>query len=252
MSESACAALSALFADTGLLVPALAVLVAGLMRGFAGFGSAMLMAPIFAVLFGSMDMVLTVVAIELGVSLQLFPKIRREVVWPTVLPMSAAACVAMPFGVWLLQNVDKALVVKAVSGIVLAFVVATLAGLRWRGRRGPVPSAIVGAVSGAMMSSTSVGGPPVLMYLLSGTDPPATIRANIVAYYFLTHFLLIALVLGAGAAGWQALARAAVLFPLMVLGAWIGSRLFDPGAERLYRNVTLAILAATGLFGVLR
>jgi hypothetical protein len=30
----------------------------------------------------------------------------------------------------------------------------------------------VGAVSGAMMATTSVGGPPVLLYLLSGNDPP--------------------------------------------------------------------------------
>jgi len=42
------------------------------MRGFAGFGSAMLMAPVFAILFGSADMVVTVVAIELVVSVQLF------------------------------------------------------------------------------------------------------------------------------------------------------------------------------------
>ena len=46
------------------------------MRGFAGFGSAMLMAPIFAILFGSAEMVVTVVAIELVVSLQLFPQVR--------------------------------------------------------------------------------------------------------------------------------------------------------------------------------
>ena len=43
-----------------------------------------------------------------------------------------------------------------------------------------------------MMATTSVGGPPVLLYLLSGNDPPAVNRANIVTYYFLTQFLLIA------------------------------------------------------------
>ena len=58
-------------------------LVAGLMRGFAGFGSAMLMAPIFAILFGSADMVVTVVAIELVVSLQLFPQVRQHADWKT-------------------------------------------------------------------------------------------------------------------------------------------------------------------------
>ena len=60
--------------------------VAGLMRGFAGFGSAMLMAPIFAMLFGSADMVVTVVAIELVVSFQLFPEAPRHANWQRLTP----------------------------------------------------------------------------------------------------------------------------------------------------------------------
>jgi len=111
----------------------------------------------------------------------------------------------------------------------------------------------VGAVSGAMMATTSVGGPPVLLYLLSGNDPPQVNRANIVTYYFLTQFLLIVIVLATGVAGLEALARAVVLFPVMVLGAWAGGRLFHGlASERLYRNVALVILFATGLFGLLR
>jgi hypothetical protein len=44
-----------------------------------------------------------------------------------------------------------------------------------------------------------------------------------------------------------------VLFPVMVLGAWLGGRMFHGlASERLYRNVALGILFATGLFGLLR
>jgi hypothetical protein len=64
---------------------------------------------------------------------------------------------------------------------------------------------------------------------------------------------LIVIVLATGVAGWDALARAAVLFPVMVLGAWIGGRAFHGlASERLYRRVALVILFATGLFGLLR
>ena len=59
--------------------------------------------------------------------------------------------------------------------------------------------------------------------------------------------------LATGVAGWDALARAAVLFPMMVLGAWLGGRMFHGlASERLYRNVALAILFATGVFGLSR
>ena len=159
----------------------------------------------------------------------------------------------MPLGVWLLASVDKNTIVTAVSALIVAFVVLMWSGWKYTGRRSAAAGVAVGAVSGAMMATTSVGGPPVLLYLLSGNDPPQVNRANIVTYYFLTQFLLIVIVLATGVAGLDALARAVVLFPVMVLGAWAGGRLFHGlASERLYRNVALVILFATGLFGLLR
>src|SRR2546430_16963816 len=99
--------ISHLFADIGLWTALGVTLIAGLMRGFAGFGSAMLMAPIFAILFGSAEMVVTVVAIELVVSLQLFPQVRGHADWKTLRPTSIAACAAMPLGAGLLPSVDQ-------------------------------------------------------------------------------------------------------------------------------------------------
>lgn len=242
-----------LFADTGLWIATGVTLVAGLMRGFAGFGSAMLMAPIFAILFGSAEMVVTIVAIELVVSLQLFPQVRTSADWKTLGPMSVAACIAMPLGVWALASVDKGTIVTAVSAVIVTFVVLMWSGWKYRGGRSAPATLTVGALSGAMMATTSVGGPPVLLYLLSGDDSPQVNRANIVTYYFLTQFLLIVIVLASGVAGWDALARAVVLFPMMIAGAHLGGRLFHGlASERLYRNVALGILFATGMFGLLR
>src|SRR6185369_11321197 len=134
-----------LFAGVGLWLALGVTLVAGLMRGFAGFGSAMLMAPIFAILFGSAEMVVTIVAIELVVSLQLFPQVRRDADWRVLAPMSIAACAAMPLGVWALASVDKGTIVTAVSAVIVAFVLLMWTGWRYRGRRSAAASAAVGA-----------------------------------------------------------------------------------------------------------
>ena len=252
MLDSILAYLASLFEATGFWLPAAVVLVAGLLRGFAGFGSAMLMAPVFAVLFGPTDMIATVVAIELAVSLQLFPAARRECDWRIIGPMSVVACLAMPFGAWLLASVDKGLIVKAVSGIIVVFVLILATGVRYHGRRSVAAGMAVGAISGVMMATTSVGGPPVLMYLLAGNDPPARHRANIITYYMATQFPLILIMFLYGLAGVGSIARGLVLLPLMLVGAGIGRLLFDPQSERLYRNVALVILFAAGAFGLLR
>jgi uncharacterized membrane protein YfcA len=229
-----------------------AALAAGLLRGFSGFGSAMLMAPIFALLFGSAEMVATVVAMELAISFHLFPAARRDCNWAVVAPMTVAACVAMPLGLWLLVSLDRVMLSKIVSALVAGFAALMLTGWRWTGMRGAFPSAVVGTVSGAMMATTSVGGPPVLLYMLSSDDSPATVRANAITYYFATQVLLLGLLFATGIVGASALLRAAVLFPFMLAGSWLGVRLFHGADDRFYRNVALGLLLAIGIFGLLR
>ena len=227
-----------------------AALVAGLLRGFAGFGSAMLMAPIFAILFGSAEMVATIVSMELAISFHLFPAARRDCDWGVVTPMTIAACIAMPLGLWLLVSLDRALLTKIVSALVAGFAAVMLAGWRWRGMRGAVPSAVVGTISGAMMATTSVGGPPVLLYMLSSHDRPATVRANAIMYYFATQIVLLAVLFATGIAGAPALLRAVILFPFMLAGSWLGVRLFRGADEGFYRRVALGLLLGVGIFGL--
>ena len=88
---------SLLLADPGgvLILAAITAAVAGLMRGFAGFGSAILMAPVFAVLLGPVHMVPMVAAVELPMSMMLFLGARRDVDWRFVAPLSAIAMIAI-------------------------------------------------------------------------------------------------------------------------------------------------------------
>jgi uncharacterized membrane protein YfcA len=245
--------IQSLFAETGLWTAIGVTLIAGLMRGFAGFGSA------------HADGADLRDPVRLGRDgrdrgrhrtrglAAALPQVRKHADWKVLTPMSIAACAAMPLGVWLLASVDKNTIVTAVSAVIVAFVILMWTGWKYHGKRSTVATVIVGSLSGAMMATTSVGGPPVLLYLLSGKDPPEVNRANIVTYYFLTQFLLIVIVLATGVAGVDALVRAVVLFPVMALGAWAGGRLFHGlASERLYRNVALGMLFATGLFGLLR
>jgi uncharacterized protein len=90
------------------------------------------------------------------------------------------------------------------------------------------------------------------MYLLAKEEPPEVHRANIIGYFMATSVALIALSLITGVVGLDALLRAIVLLPLMLLGAWIGGRLFRFADPKLYRTVALLLLLCVGLFGLLR
>jgi uncharacterized membrane protein YfcA len=243
---------SLLLADPGgvLIWAGITAFVAGLMRGFAGFGSAILMAPVFAVLLGPVHMVPMVAAVELPMSVMLFLGCRRQVDWRFVGPLSAIAIAAMPVGIWLLVTLDGAVITKAVSVIVLLFVAVLLTGWRYKGPRPLSLTLGIGGVSGAMMATTSVGGPPVLLYMLAAEIPAATIRANIVAYYLFTGVVLVAMVVGASPSGAAAVVDAGVVAPVILLSSWIGARLAGKAAENTYRRIAYLFLTVAGLFGL--
>ena len=243
---------SQLLADPGgiLVWAALTAFVAGLMRGFAGFGSAMLMAPIFSVLMSPAHMVPIVVSLEFPMGAMLFLGSRKDVEWSFVAPLSAIAVLAMPLGIWLLVSADTDFMTKAISTIVLAFVGVLALGWRYRGPR-PLPLTLgIGAVSGAMMATSSVGGPPVLLYMLAAEHPAQKIRANIVGYFFLTTIFLLALVLAASPTAIAAVVDAIVLLPVILLGSWIGSRLSGRAADQIYRRIAYVFLTGAAVFGL--
>lgn len=238
--------------DARLGVAAAAAVGAGLMRGFAGFGSAMLMAPIFAILFGPAEMVAIICMLELPVGLQLLPSALKHVQWRFVGPMSAAAVLFMPAGGWLLLTLEPELLKRGVAATVLAFALILLSGWRHTGRKSLPVACGLSAASGAMMASIGIGGPPVLLYMLSGPDDAQTNRANIILYFAATGVFLLAVVFGTGVVGASAFWRAVLLAPPFMLAAWLGARLFRKSSERLYRRIALAFLLGVGAFGLLR
>ena len=91
-----------------------------------------------------------------------------------------------------------------------------------------------------------------MVYLLSGRDAAATNRANFTGYFAVTLVVLIAMMALAGLIDRNALVTAAMLLPVFMLGAWVGSRLFRKSSEALYRRVALGLLFCVGLYGLLR
>ena len=238
--------------DTALAIAAIIAFAAGLMRGFAGVGSGMLMAPIFVLLFGPVETVAMIILLDLVVTAQLLPSVRQEIDWRVVGPMGGVAALLMPLGSWLLVSLDPEFIARAVALIVLLFALLLLTGWRYQGpKRLPVTLG-VGALSGVLIASTALGNPPVMLYLLSSRDSAARNRANFTGYFAVTLTLLLTWMLVLGLVSWTPALRALILLPLFMFAAWLGSRLFQQSSEELYRRVALGLLVCVGLYGLLR
>lgn len=225
--------------------------MAGLMRGFAGFGSAMVLSPLLSHYYSPAAAVLAIAVMEIAVSVQLIPRALPDVQWRFVGPATVAALAGMPLGIWALVAVDPDLIARFVAGVVLAFVLVLASGWRYGGPKRLPVTAAVGLSSGALLTSTSVGGPPVLIYMMAGDDPARRVRANIILYFAMLEVIApFALWLG-GAFVTEYAVLGALFCPAYMAGAWLGGRLFRESSERLYRRVALVFLSAIAVYGLL-
>ncbi len=119
-----------------------------------------------------------------------------------------------------------------------------LRGWRYAGEPRLATSVAVGAVSGAMTGATSIGGPPVILYLLSGSEPVETTRANLTLYIAVTSLMGMAVLWYLGLFDARAGQTSLWLAPTYYLGLLCGQRLFARFSEARFRQFTLILLIA--------
>lgn len=236
-----------------LALAALAVAVAGAVRGFAGFGAGLIMLGPLSVLYSLPAAVVAVAVIDAGASPAMLKGVWAKADRRRALIAAGAAALTLPLGTYILQTADPALL-RRIAGLgVLAFVLLISLGLRWRG--GGVPAtAAVGGAGGLIGGATSLIGPPVILYFLARQEPADQTRATLAIYITVvvaSQAAILAVAESAGGvAGWDAWLRAALLIPIYALGIVAGRRLFGLASPTFYRRVALALVTAAGVMAL--
>ncbi|WP_150120150.1 TSUP family transporter, partial [Sulfitobacter sp. HI0021] len=106
-------------ATPGVAWLALAVIVAGLVRGFAGFGSAMIIMPVAASVLSPVEAILFMTAAELIGPLPNLPDALREGAPREVGRLLLGVLIGMPLGLWGLSLMSPEGFGWIVSGVVL-------------------------------------------------------------------------------------------------------------------------------------
>jgi uncharacterized membrane protein YfcA len=227
------------------------VAVAGLLRGFTGFGAGLVMVPLLGLLVGPAVAVPVAVMLDMAASLQLLPPALPAVRWRSVAPLGIAACATIPLGGTLLAHLDAAPMQRLISATVLLCVIALWTG--WRYTRPPSTpvSLATGAASGLLTGMAGIGGPPVILLFHSGPERSEGIRASIIGYFTISQLVaLIAFVFHRLLTA-EALLLAALLAPVFLIATALGTRWFGRVDDRRFRAVSLAFLAVVAVVGLL-
>lgn len=231
------------------MIVALVAAIAGVIRGITGFGGAMVMSPPLALLLGPLLAVPVVLLLESFAAAPMLAQTRRQVRWRVIGPIIAAACVTVPLGTYVLVSADAQTMRRAIATVVIVFSLLLLRGWRYGGEQRVRTGLALGAVSGTMLGATTLGGPPVILYLLAGPDPIEITRANLTFFLAAICVAGLAMLWLAAALDHRSLLLAALLAPGYYLGIVVGTRLFSRFNDKRFRQFTLVLMitVATGI-----
>jgi hypothetical protein len=238
-----------------LLTPQMAAafvlaIAGGMIRGYTGFGTPMFLAPIYAVLFGPQATVPLMIMIEIGIMAQMLPTALPQADWPELRGLLVGCLPMLAAGGLALTVLDPVLVKKLIGLMTASFVAMLWFGWRYRGPRTLPVRVGIGAASGFANGLTGIGGPPAILYYLSGEKEIGAIRANLVIYFAFITAVAVPFFIYKGYVNWETAARWAVLTPPLLIGVRIGAGFFHGTSPRVFLRWALATLLVSALVGI--
>lgn len=238
--------------DTTLLATVGIVAAGGFVRGITGFGGAMLMSPLLSILIGPVPTVVTALVLETAAALVTFPDALPKARWRTLAYLTLPAIATVPIGGYLLLTLDPGIARKMIAGVVMVFSLMMLLGLRYSGTPRAGTSIALGSLVGALLGATSVGAPPVILYLLSGPDPIAVTRANLTIFVTAISAIGLVMLAAVGAITTKLGMSALALCVVFLLTTWLGGKLFlwlsETGVRRLALMLMLGVSSTSLIF----
>lgn len=245
------ATFAAALADSRLWVAMGISALAGLVRGFSGFGSALIYMPLVAAVYEPRIAAVTLLLIDFFSSAPFTVREFRRCTWREVLPIWIAATVAVPFGTWALLVVDPIALRWGICVLALGLLAMLASGWRYHGQPHMAATAGVGLFAGFGAGAVGIAGPAVIIYWLGGGASTATsMRANLMTFFTLLGGSLVVAYGSQGLFTADMLALSLLLAVPYILGIAIGARFFHGTSDVHYRRIAYLIITVAAILSL--
>ncbi len=222
---------------------ALAILGASIIRGYSGFGFAMVCAITLAFFFPPSQVTPVILCLDVVASAWLLYKVRKEVDWKGLRFIGFGAMLTLPLGTLSLVVIPANAMRILISLVILCLCVALLRQKKQITSTGPAVTTGVGMAAGFLTGVAALGGPPVILFYFSSDRPVSVSRASMIAFFLLVDTLAIISSLCYGLINRQTLSLTLGLVIPLGVGIWIGNFLFGKFSnEAAFRKQVILLL----------
>ena len=224
--------------------------LAGIVRGFTGFGSAMIYVPLIAAIYEPRIASVTLLLIDLTASTPFtIPEFRRST-WSELRPISIAMVIAVPFGTWALLVVDPIVLRWFIAVMVLGLLAFLATGWRFRGEPGMPVTIGVGLFAGFGCGAVQIAGPAPIIYWLSRGASAMQMRANLMVFFLFTGIVVLISYTVKGLFTPELIALSILLGIPFIITLGVGAYFFHGASDAFYRNVAYGIIVIAALLSL--
>ncbi len=228
---------------------AVIVFGASIIQALFGFGFGLISVPLMIFFVDLPTAVVTATAVStVSCSIQWWES-RAVDVRVMSMRLIRSAIIGMPFGLWLLLNIDTRLMKAALGVVVLIGVFLSIKGFDLR----QLPRAFdytMGLISGVLSTATSTNGPPLVFLLHARHYSPEDFRAVLNRVFSFLNFLTLVIFFFAGKLTPDAVRLAMLAIPVMGCGVFLGTRMRKRINPDHFRNLVIGLLFLSGLSAI--
>ncbi len=226
-------------------------MVALFVRGFTGFGSALVMTPLLLFFFDIQTTVVATAIIEILGSLWITFQARPNLDKPHLAILLPVGILGMLVGAYVLATIDSSLLKRVFGGVTVVFAVRIMLESRRdtpAQKKWPRPFGfLAGALSGLLGGLFGTAGPPIVVFLENQLKNKDVVRATLLAYFLAIDILRLIPYTISKLMTPQVFEISIAMFPASLLGAYFGKKFHAKVSEEAFRFAVGALLLITGV-----
>ena len=226
------------------------VLFAGIVRGCIGFGFSAIVVASTSFWLPAVAVVNLVVLLEIAASVSMTTSVKDDVKPSILLPLSAGALATTFVGTWLLATLSSVQFQWIIGSYMLIIALLTLSRFEFKGEVSTPRIVGIGMIAGFFNGLAAVGGIAAAWGLVGSKQSVQVIRATLSMFFLFVEVLFLIGAYWNGLISAEILTTAALSTIPLVLGTWIGGRLFKQYSDETLKRFVLITLIALSLWGL--
>lgn len=227
------------------------VFVSSIIKGTASFGFNLITIPLLLLFLEPRLAVVLVVPLTLLLDIFNMHSMWREFQLRRLIPIILAGAIGIPLGNYVLLIAPEQILRLGIASVVLIAAIVMALGFTPRITRPKLTGSGVGFMSGVLATSTGIGGPPFVLFLMSQKLGKGEFRSSLASFLLVLNIMTIISFILSGALTLKIALTDLVLLPAVILGFLTASRLVHHINPMWFQRGVITLVIAASISGII-